>query len=373
MCAKTTRSILKKRLNIWTWMGLILACALLLLSQFAGIFDPRPFWIVAFIGLAYPFILVGNVIFAFFLALDKNIYICIPLIVIALGVWEFRSIYSFSSANEISIGKVPSDIRVLSYNVHSFKRYGEEHEFNTRTKILDIIRLQNPDIVCFQEFYTRKRGSFAMMDSVQRILATKYSFFYPKIENSYEAMGLAIISKYPIVDKGNIDFMKKNLNGCIWVDIKKGDKVIRVYNLHLASIGFKKQDYSYLNGLDMEGESTSSSSKRILKRIKRAFQRRSRQVHLVDKYINECSHPYILAGDFNDTPNSFAVSRLSSGLNNSFVQKGSGLGGTYYGFLLDLQIDYILSTKHFWTRNYVVINQKLSDHYAIRSDLALQN
>jgi endonuclease/exonuclease/phosphatase family metal-dependent hydrolase len=62
---------------------------------------------------------------------------------------------------------------------------------------------------------------------------------------------------------------------------------------------------------------------------------------------------------------------MAKGLNNSFREKGSGLGRTYNGDFPNYQIDYIMSSKQFSVFNYKVIEKKLSDHYPVRSDLVL--
>ena len=81
--------------------------------------------------------------------------------------------------------------------------------------------------------------------------------------------------------------------------------------------------------------------------------------------------PYIIAGDFNDTPTSFAVNSIAKGLKNTFSEKGNGFGITYNGAFPNFQIDYILTTPNFNVKNYQIIKKKLSDHYAVVSDLEL--
>jgi len=116
-----------------------------------------------------------------------------------------------------------------------------------------------------------------------------------------------------------------------------------------------------------------SSSRRIGGRLKRAFIKRSKQVALVKKHTSTCTTPYLLAGDFNDTPVSYTVNQMANGLVNTFKEKGSGLGVTYNGNFPNFQIDYILATPNFGVRNYRIIDKKLSDHFAVRADLELDN
>jgi endonuclease/exonuclease/phosphatase family metal-dependent hydrolase len=106
--------------------------------------------------------------------------------------------------------------------------------------------------------------------------------------------------------------------------------------------------------------------------LRAAFKERSAQVDLMKAHMSSCKIPYIIAGDFNDTPASYAVTKITESLNNAFIKKGSGLGRTYNGEFPNFQIDYIATTKDIEVTNYHIIKAKLSDHFPVRSDLNLK-
>jgi endonuclease/exonuclease/phosphatase family metal-dependent hydrolase len=111
----------------------------------------------------------------------------------------------------------------------------------------------------------------------------------------------------------------------------------------------------------------------ILEKLQIAYPKRAEQAKIIMKHIENSPYPVIVCGDFNDTPISYAVNNmLSGGLINSFREKGSGLGITYNGDFPNFQIDYILVSPSFSVKNYRIIQKKVSDHYALRSDLELQ-
>lgn len=43
-------------------------------------------------------------------------------------------------------------LRMMTYNVHQFKKYGENNDVSTKDQIIKVIEDQNPDVICFQEF-----------------------------------------------------------------------------------------------------------------------------------------------------------------------------------------------------------------------------
>ncbi|MFZ4100593.1 MAG: endonuclease/exonuclease/phosphatase family protein, partial [Sphingobacterium thalpophilum] len=107
-------------------------------------------------------------------------------------------------------------------------------------------------------------------------------------------------------------------------------------------------------------------------RLKTAFIKRSNQVKMVKSHSDSCPIPYIITGDFNDTPISYTIKTISKGLNNSFREKGSGFGVTYNGAFPNFQIDYLFTSLEFSVKNYLIINKKMSDHFPVRSDVELK-
>jgi len=173
----------------------------------------------------------------------------------------------------------------------------------------------------------------------------------------------------PIAKKGKINMEgTSGGNGVIFSDFTIKKKKIRVYNVHLQSIKFKPEDYQYLKEVK-EIKTDANSTRRLSFRIKDAFIKRAEQVKVIKEHAESSKMPYVFAGDFNDTPISYSVNRMGSGMKNSFREKGSMFGVTYNGDFPNFQIDYILASTDFDVINYLIIDKKLSDHYPIRSDL----
>jgi len=352
----------------------IFAVISLLLSYLASYSDPASFWITSFFGLAYPAILIINILFVVYWLIRWPRFALISGIAILAGWSVILNYIGFRENTAIMVPKSSgSFIRIMTYNVHNFKQFGDKNDQFTKDQILNVIRNEQPDVICFQEFFSRKKGEYNFRKYIQEILNTEHYYFKPSTDNGYEAIGMAIFSKFPIVDKGNIQFAKKmNWNEAIWADLKKGDKTFRVYNVHFQSINFQPEDYQYLQKVRKEIDTDVESSKKIGSRLKRAFIERGNQVKMVKSHADSCTIPHIVAGDFNDTPISYTVKTISSGMNNSFREKGSGFGVTYNGAFPNFQIDYIFTSPEFSVKNYLIIDKKLSDHFPVRTDLELK-
>ena len=359
--------------KILLWLNILL-CASLLLSYLAPITDPAKYWVIAFFGLAYPILLVFSLLFILYWLLRKSIWVLLPVICILAG-WhvlnENIGFRSFSpTSNNINDTTL---VRLMTYNVHNFKRYGAKNDVSTKHDILQIITRESPDILAFQEFYSRRHGEYDMVDTLKKILNTQNYYFEAFESSNTEAIGMAIFSKLPIVGRGLIPLSNmKSLNQCLYIDVKKGGNIFRVYDVQLQSIRFDPEDYRYLSKISGEGKADMNSTKRLGSKLKTAFIKRSIQVVRIKDDAAKCPYPYIITGDFNDTPTSFAVNRMNDGLTNAFFVKGSGVGRTYNGDFPNYQIDYVMSSHAFDVRSYSIIKKKLSDHYPVRCDLALK-
>lgn len=351
----------------------IMLAILLVLGFMAGKFDPRDSKYIPFFGLAYPFALFLNVLMVVWWGIRKRWTFALATITLILAGWQALTA-SVGIFGEEGIGEKrhPDQIRMMTYNVHSFKPYGQKNTEPIKQQMLDIIKTENPDIVCFQEYFTRRKGPFDITDSLKKMLNTPYYYFVASSENDYEGTGLAIFSRYPIKGKGKIAFGENfGGNASIYVDLQIKQKQLRVYNVHLQSISFDKQDYNYIDKVAKKMDADLMPSKRIVSMLRAAFLKRSAQVDIMKDHMRACNTPFLIAGDFNDTPASYAVTELTKLLNNTFKEQGTGFGRTYNGKFPNFQIDYIATTKDIKVHNYRIIKAQLSDHFPVRSDLTL--
>jgi endonuclease/exonuclease/phosphatase family metal-dependent hydrolase len=369
MKAKTKLTFLDK---IILWLNVLLSLSLLF-SYFAAAINPKTIWEFSFFGLAYPVLLTANLILVAWWLLRRKWLWLISVVCVLCGWNTLNNTIGFRASSNGAVKPADTNnIRVMTYNVHNFKRYGASNDVSTKHEILEIIRQEQPDVICFQEFYSRMRGQYDMRDSIVQVTGAGHYYFEPAIYNSTEAIGIAIFSKYDIIGHGLISFTgKASENECIYIDLAKGDKKFRIYSVHLQSIRFDPEDYKYINSITHEGNTDMTSARRLGSKLKAAFIKRSTQVEKVKQDAVKCPYPYIIAGDFNDTPSSYAVNFMAEGLKNAFRQKGSGIGRTYNGKFPNYQIDYIMASPQFDVASYKVTEKQLSDHYPVTSDLVL--
>jgi endonuclease/exonuclease/phosphatase family metal-dependent hydrolase len=348
------------------------AVAALLISYLAPRVSPENFWFIAFFGLAYPFLVIINILFVLYWAIQVKKRGFYSLIVILCGWMILHRFVQISNSSKNDSHK--RMLKVMSYNVKVFDLYNWSHNKETRAKIFGLIADEMPEVACFQEYFHRDSSDFCNTDSLKKLTGWPYAHVeYTSEGKFHQHFGIATFSKYPIINTGKVDFGYKGNNVCIYSDIKVGKDTIRVYNMHLQSIAFSKDDYKYAEDLQKDVETEDMEhSKNILRRLKRAFIKRGRQADLVAESISHSPYRVIVCGDFNDTPSSYTYSTISKNLTDSFMESGKGFGKSYIGEFPSFRIDYILHDSKFISYDFRTIREELSDHFPVVTYLAME-
>src|SRR4051812_36915722 len=94
----------------------------LILSYFAPYANPKQFWLFAFFGLAYPSLLVANILFLIWWIIRWNKLYWLSLACILTGWPNMKHLFHFGDINATKEG-----IKVVSYNVRLFDLYKWTH------------------------------------------------------------------------------------------------------------------------------------------------------------------------------------------------------------------------------------------------------
>jgi endonuclease/exonuclease/phosphatase family metal-dependent hydrolase len=333
----------------------------LLVSYLAVHINPDDFALPAFFGLAYPYLLLINIILVIIWTMLLRFEALISVIVIAIGFNHF--------SNYIQLTKPAGDktgtFKVLSYNVRLFNYFETRNGATSEKKVLAFLKSQQPDILCLQEFFVLGNPAEAEA-TVKSALGGGY-YSHLKILGSGKSRyyGIATFSRYPIINKGEI-IHPGSSSLSIYTDILIGKDTFRIYNNHLQSFRLKRMERSFIEEMTVsDNKETLGDVKSISSSLKKGFIRRAIQAQVVKDHINKSPFPVIVAGDFNDTPVSYTYRKLRKGLNDSFVNSGYGAGFTYKGNYPPNRIDYILYDNTLINSFFDIIKVRYSDHYPI--------
>lgn len=346
------------------WTANVVAIVALLLAYLGTEVDPRKFWPLAFISMAYPLLLLLNVAFIGYWSIYRKKRALWSLSVILLGWTHLNNFVQIRAHDAEEDG-----FKVMSYNVRLFDFYNWSHNKETRNRIFEMLGREDADILCLQEFIQIDRpNTFNTRDTIMETFAWKHCHdVYTQTSRTKYHFGIATMSKFPIVAKGSIDLSHENNNVCIWSDLLIGSDTVRLYNAHLGSIRFGNDDYRFMEELDDEKstEPLTTGGVRILGRLRDAFKKRSDQIDQILAHMEGSPHPIIYCGDLNDTPISYSYDRLREKLKDAFVESGSGIGNTYIGAFPSFRIDHIMHTSELQSSGFSTLPDELSDHHAV--------
>lgn len=347
----------------------------LLLSVYLSVYiSPERIPFLAFVGLGYPVILLINLFFILVWIFIRIKYILLSLVFILLGWNHIGRLIQFNEQQ----GREPSgkSFKVLSYNIQNFVRMNVANtkyitNFEIQNKIIKLIDDQKADIICLQEVLYDRGDIQKFISDLGRKYKTLNNYhrnYYAKDNQKLD--GMVILTRFPVIEKGFLEHNEKTIG--IYCDLVIHSDTVRLYNLHLASIHFKREDYDFIGGLpnQQDQEVIKKHSLQVLGRLRTAFIRRGNQADLVRNHIKQSPYPVILCGDLNDTPSSYAYRVLASGLNDAFVESGKGMGVTYAGENFpSFRIDYIFHDQIFESNHFQRKRIALSDHYPISCSL----
>jgi len=249
------------RILLWINYFFVLS---LLIGLSAKYISPHLFWLIAFFGLAFPYLVLLNLIFVIYWISQFRREALVSLIAILLCTFTIRKYVQVSFGNSGS----NNDIKVTSYNSMLFDLYNWSKNSKSRQQIMAQLTEINPDVLCLQEFYESDRyPQYFNIDTVINTLNAKYYHAEYTTNFKHNHFGIATFSKYRIINKGKIIFNTKSNNICIYSDVLIGEDTVRIYNMHLQSISFSEKDYKFIGDLhdDDDAKDELENSKTSLK------------------------------------------------------------------------------------------------------------
>lgn len=363
---------LTRRILIICNIGVVI---LFVLACLNGYLHPSEWWFFSLLGLAFPFILLFIFLFLVFWLLFRSRWALLSLAALILGFTNIRVLFGFHFSDRFKAEKEKNSVRILTWNIEWFG--ANQKNKDNRNKMLEFIRSQNADILCFQEFM--EQGKSRSLSNELAIKNMQYPYHYRVIDygrkNGPYEVGVAIFSRFPIIDSFRIRYpgpeSKRASESLIAVDLDVEGKPVRLFTTHLQSVLFRKNDYRNLEIIKSADDSLIMASKSILRKLKQGYALRGYQADLVRQQLDVSPHPEIICGDFNDVPNSYTYFQIKGNRKDAFIRSSSGIGRTFAHLSPTLRIDYIMANKAFEILQCKRFRVPYSDHYPVVADIRL--
>ena len=322
-------------------------------GSISGYVRPHHFKWLAIANNLLPITIISSIVLMLFWLIRRSWGFLLPLFSIIINTYTLLSIFQFRGEKEIIAYNNQDIIKVINYNIHEFRHLSG---YEGAANIAEFIKEEAPDILSLQEYKNATHLNSNEMKGFFDHIPHKY-IVYPDDNH----LGLAIMSKYKIIRKGKIDF-EDSANRVIWADLSTDRGLIRVINFHLQTTSF---------ALQRERDEDLFKS---ISQIKHNNEMRAIQAEEVKLLADTTAHPIIICGDMNDTPSSYAYTKIKvEKVADGFREAGSKMGGTYRGMFGLFRIDYIFHSTEFKSVRYTTPDKEWSDHKPVISELVYQN
>lgn len=328
-------------------------------AYFSVLVPPTVFWPAVLLSYLIPGLIAFHIFFAIVLLIRKKklawLFIAgivggLPFILVSVSVHSSKS-----NSNDIS---------VLSYNAKLFRKAKVYDEFSP--ELIQWVVNDTSDIKCIQEYSTDSLWDGLAITQKMREKGYDDYAFKSKMPGNLHDLGIAIFSKYKIINTGVVWEDPTSVNGAIYADIQLDTTVLRIYTVHLGSMNLDIQQYK-------EIKYVRGKTKRLVSKLKDGAIRRAGQIDLLIEHTQSCPTRFIICGDFNETPYSYNYFKLRKHFSNSFEEAGNGFGFSLNSKLFFLRIDHHFYGKGVMPLRYRVDrSQKISDHFPTRANYVIE-
>ncbi len=362
-----------RRICMWvSYVFNILIALCTISAAYAGLVDPNVTALPAMLALTFPAWILLTIIL-----LVINLFISWKLVVIpgatlliCLGPVISNTPLTFMKEKITPENKDRAFV-LLSYNTMGLFDTRDEpqqphYPGDGRSPVnptLSYIIRSGADLVCIQEFpkylkpNERLRITQEQIDSLYEI--------YPHHTSNYAE---TILSKYPLYPLPLKDPKQEYQPYTPAVVNIMGRKTL-VVSAHLESFGLDDSDKALYHEVTQgEGGNKIDAVKRqLLPKLSEAFRNRAVQAQELRQLIDSMNiQNVIIAGDFNDVPDCFAMRRLAgTDLHNAYSVAGHGPIITFHTNRFYFHIDHVLYRGALEAIDFKTGDSDSSDHYPI--------
>lgn len=367
MAVATLRKFVKR---IFIFLNAVVAL-MFLVSCLVPYLNPQHWWFMGFLGLTVPYLAILLIMFIFFWIVIKPVWFLFPLIVLLIGYQQLTVLFAVNKSATFVEKKDSTHLRIVDWNIRSFEGLSGQPDKKRidRLSIAHSILTQQADVVCLQEF-----NHSTAQDNIG-LFAHRFPYHYFSKDfrrsNLNYVSGSIIFSRFPIVRQGRVPYHAPSGESLIFADIKTPKGLVRIFTTHLQSFRFKKMDYEGMEKIKHTDDGGLNASKNLVFKMRRAFTSRGRQAVIVRNKLDQSPYPSLICGDFNDVPNGFAYNHIKGHWQDAFLKKSLGIGRTFLALAPTLRIDYILADETFKVHQFDMVDEGLSDHLMLVSDLII--
>lgn len=339
----------------------VVIAAFTLLGSYGGYISPDIMPFAAGLVMAFPILLLIDVVLILFDFLFMRKLTLIPTSAIVLSIGGILTISPLNLPHdELTEDEQQREFTLLTYNVLNFiDNEGIYPDSTNRT--ISYLLSTDADILCLQECeYLCPFPKYCVTKEQVDSLMERYP--YRHIGRN----GQSLLSKYPFLriplkvnknDNAAMTAYRTNIDG----------HVVTIFNVHLQSLGLTVSDkelFLEMTNLD-SSRALSRFRDQIVNKLDYAFMMRASQADRIAMWVKAFQDDnVILCGDFNDVPGSYAYRAIRSvGMRDAYSDAAFGPTITYNANRFYFHIDHVFYSGALEAVKIERGDVPCSDHY----------
>ena len=273
------------------------------------------------------------------------------------------------------LAKTPNSFSLMTYNAASFHpdRYNKftGDEINNQRVFTWFKQIEQPDIFCIQEFFNGyENNNESTLDTIRQIGNYSYYYLNPQYQRKYDGFfGVATFSKFKAIGSGELLFGRSTINKGVYNDFIIHADTIRIVNIHLSSMSIRIIPSFSIGVKNWFSLNVVNTYNKLIE----GFENHISEIDYIYKFISESPYKVIICGDFNSFPYNYPYQKIKSSYQNSFEQRGRGLGITYHYKPFFGRIDQIFFDPAIKNLSFKVHTENpWSDHYPISAEFEVE-
>lgn len=324
---------------------------------------PHRCWWLQVLAIALPLLAVG-LLGAGLVALRGHTWWA--LLNLALFVLAASRVASFGFANRTDA--------TPALTIMTFNAGGASEAPSGVDKLRDVLAAAAPDAIAWQERTVRTLpeipGAVVGPNSFTGLLRT-LGHRLPTLPTSGLGLNEPVTTSLESYGQDHVPLSdrpeQEQPGGATRAEVVWGGQRIALYSVHLKSFTRRPRPTTSTAWL------RPATWKEALSAMRFTLLRQEEEVVRLRRQIEEEPLPFIVCGDLNSTPGSWAYAHLTRGLTDAFREAGTGWGGTFHTRLPLFRIDYVLASDDWEVRRARVSPVAASDHRPVVAELALRN
>lgn len=366
---RTVKSKRLKSVFLSVAVGINVLIALMtVFSAYGGAVNPDKMVVASIVAMMLPgFMIAGILLFVADLVFWRKL----ALVQVAAWVAAAPPLINFSPLNvserQLTAIEKQRTFTFLTYNVLHFWDFRGDVPGLERNQTLDYILSTNADIVNLQEVGDiTMEGPWKVTPEQLYELHTRYPYGYLNAGKE-----LTLLSKYP-VEHVHLDLPPYIAERVVCFRLDVLGDTINLFSVHLESIGLSPEDKSlymqlYHPSADREFKKEFTEVKtKLISKLTAAFRNRAEQARALRACIDSIGGNVIVAGDFNDIPDCYAIRTImGDDLKDVYAECAFGPAITYHGNRFYFRIDHILYDGNIEAVKLQLDKVPSSDHYPL--------